>query len=242
MAPWPEFEGIKEVLPARDQAECWGEKIFAFSDADMMRNSVCMRERRLELKVVYQPSTGPRRPTPSTARAASPSTRAACRSPTTRPTTISSRSIGYEAGVTDQGSGVREKSSPYNVPYHVLPRRECFAVLLVDEWGREIGDRRQRQACIDIPVLDALPAAQWHGAELPRAQPLRDPHARWTTWPATRCVWVMATASLTSRPSARIPGTGGMSGEGGASGGGSGTAATAAAVAPTSGDGGMAPT
>ena len=55
MEPWPDFEGAKEVLPQRDQMDCWGDKIFGFSDVDLMRNSPCMRERRLELKVVYQP-------------------------------------------------------------------------------------------------------------------------------------------------------------------------------------------
>ena len=64
--------------------------------------------------------------------------------------------IGFEAGTVDQGSGLPERKTPVTLPYMSLPRRECFAVVVVDEWGRDIQDL-SNEDCIDIPVLEPCP-------------------------------------------------------------------------------------
>lgn len=239
MAPWPEFEGIKEVLPARDQADCWGDKIFAFSDADMMRNSVCMRERRLELKVVYQPLDRPEATYAIYRTRSIPLDEGGLPKPDDPTYDDQLTLIGYEAGVSDQGSGVREKSSPYNVPYHVLPRRECFAVLLVDEWGREIGDRAD-DACIDIPVLTPCPQPNGMEQNYPEPNPfeIRTP----VDGPACDEVCLNGADCESHIPPERPdPPTGGMSGEGGSGGenGGGGSGGESGGGGTDESDGGI---
>lgn len=221
MEPWPDFEGIKEVVPARDAAECWGEKIYGFSDEEMMRAQPCMREHRLELKVVYQPLDRPEATYAIYRTRSIPLDEGGLPKPDDPTYDDQLTLVGYEPGVTDVGSGVREKSSPYNVPYHVLPRRECFAVLLVDEWGREIGDVANDK-CIDIPLLEPCPLPNGMMQNYPEPNPfeVRTPVDNLEC--DSLCLGDGDCESHIP-PERPEPGTGGMSGEGGASGGGSGT-------------------
>lgn len=157
MDPWPlDYDGAASVSPMRPQSDCWGMKTFAFSDADQMRNLPCMRDRRLELTVDYQPLDRPEA-LYAVYRTHSIPLDENGQPKLDDPTYDDQITLlGYEAGSADQGAGVPMRHSAVTVPYAVLPRRECFSVMLVDEWGRERGDKTREQ-CIDIPVLTPCP-------------------------------------------------------------------------------------
>ena len=152
-----DFGGIVAVEGERNRERCWGQKVFAFADSDDTNpDPPCARERRLELRVAYQPVSN------ATATYAIYHTRSVPLDEEGNPKlddpTINEEPalIGFEAGTVDQGSGLPERKTPVTLPYMALPRRECFAVVMVDEWGRDIQDL-SNEDCIDIPVLEPCP-------------------------------------------------------------------------------------
>jgi len=65
--------------------------------------------------------------------------------------------VGFENGARDLfGTGVPERNARVTVPYYPLPRRECYAVLAVDEYGRERGDLAN-EVCTVLAPLDICP-------------------------------------------------------------------------------------
>jgi len=81
--------------------------------------------------------------------------------------------LAYERGGDDRYiAGARVRRSPVVVPAAPMPRRDCFRVRMLDDWGRPRGDP-EAVACIDLPA--DTPCV--HGAppgEMGPAIPLRD--------------------------------------------------------------------
>ena len=65
--------------------------------------------------------------------------------------------VGFENGARDLfGTGVPERNARVTVPYYPLPRRECYSVMAVDEYGRERGDMGN-EVCTVIEPLGLCP-------------------------------------------------------------------------------------
>ncbi len=235
MTPWPaDFEGASAVAPMRPQQDCWGQKIFAFSDADQMRNLPCMRDRRLELTVDYQPLDRPEAIYAIYRTHSIPLDEAGMPMPDDPSYDDQRTLLSYEAGSSDQGSGVPTRHSAVTVPYEILPRRECFSVMLVDEWGRERGDAT-KESCLDIPLLTPCPKPAGGEQQYPEPNPF-DLHTPADN-PACEevCLNGADCASHTPPPIDDTPPTG-DAGAGGTSGGDGGTGGAGG----SSGDGGPA--
>ncbi|MCA9537381.1 MAG: hypothetical protein KC620_00755 [Myxococcales bacterium] len=65
--------------------------------------------------------------------------------------------VGFENGARDVlGTGIPMRRSQVRVPYYPIPRRDCFAVRALDEYGRERGDL-EAETCIDLLPLQPCP-------------------------------------------------------------------------------------
>jgi len=65
--------------------------------------------------------------------------------------------VGFQNGARDLfGTGVPERNARVTTPYYPLPRRECYAVLALDEYGRERGDLNN-EVCALLEPLDICP-------------------------------------------------------------------------------------
>ena len=157
MRPIEGFAGISGVEAENEESRCWGEKVFKFADYDdMSPDPPCARDRRIAVRAVYQPLDAAE-VTYAIYHTRSVPLDVDGNELLDDPSfTDEATLVGFEAGASDQGNGVAERQTPFNTAYQVLPRRECFAVVMLDEWGREVGDVTNA-ACIDIPILDPCP-------------------------------------------------------------------------------------
>lgn len=65
--------------------------------------------------------------------------------------------IGIQPGARDiAGTGLPIRPVIFDVLYAPLPRRECYAVMILDEYGRERGDI-EATACVDLAVPEPCP-------------------------------------------------------------------------------------
>jgi MYXO-CTERM domain-containing protein len=65
--------------------------------------------------------------------------------------------VAFETGARDLlGTGISPRQTFVQVLYYPLPRRDCFSVLMLDEWGRERGNQ-DAIACIDLLPLAPCP-------------------------------------------------------------------------------------
>ena len=65
--------------------------------------------------------------------------------------------VGVQPGSRDvTGTGVPIRPVIFEVLYAPLPRRDCFNVMILDEWGRERGDV-DNIACIDLVIPEPCP-------------------------------------------------------------------------------------
>jgi uncharacterized protein (TIGR03382 family) len=65
--------------------------------------------------------------------------------------------VAYEPGARDLlGTGIPKRQPLIEVLYYPLPRRDCFSVWMIDEWGRERGSAESK-ACIDLLPLAPCP-------------------------------------------------------------------------------------
>jgi len=213
-----DFAGIAGVEGERDDERCWGNKLFKFADSDdMAPDPPCARERRLELRVAYQPIDS------AYATYGIYHTRSVPLDEEGNPKlddpTINEEPalIGFEAGSSDQGAGLPLRRTPVTLPYMALPRRECFAVVVVDEWGRDVQDL-SNEACIDIPVLEPCPQP----SGMMQAYPPPNPFDLRTPVDGQACDDVcLNDGDCASHEPGEAPvgGSGGGGGEGGAGGG-----------------------
>ncbi len=146
----PDFEGVREVRLNGSRCDESGG-FFPLDDAD----PACPIPNRLHVAVDFQPLNRPdvayvvyrTRSVPV----------ATVDNPETDPPDLEARPVKFENGARDlTGTGVSVRSARVYVPYYPLPRRDCFAVLAIDEWGREIGSL-ENDACIDLSPLAPCP-------------------------------------------------------------------------------------
>jgi hypothetical protein len=123
--------------------------------------------------------------------------------------------VAYEAGVKDvRGTGVPVRKSQLFVPYYPLPRRDCFSVRVIDEFGRERGDTTN-EACVDLLPLE--PCANM------RPIPEPNPFEEGPALPGQACGNMGLNGGDADReipPLEGMGGEGGLGGENGAGGGG----------------------
>lgn len=65
--------------------------------------------------------------------------------------------IGVQPGGRDiTGAGIPLRPVIFDVLYNPLPRRDCYSILILDEYGRERGDINNT-ACVDLDVPEPCP-------------------------------------------------------------------------------------
>ena len=65
--------------------------------------------------------------------------------------------IGIQPGARDiTGAGIPVRPVIFDILYAPLPRRECYSVVILDEYGRERGDI-ENTACVDLAVPEPCP-------------------------------------------------------------------------------------
>lgn len=94
--------------------------------------------------------------------------------------------VAVEPGARDLlGTGIPQRQPLLEVLYYPLPRRDCFSVMMIDEWGRERGDASV-EACIDLLPLAPCPDG-CEGAECMRGFPDPNPFETNEPIPGQRC-------------------------------------------------------
>jgi hypothetical protein len=146
----PDFEGVREAR-LNDSRCVESGGFFALEDTDPN----CPVPNRMYVAVDFQPLNRPdigyvvyrTRSVPV----------ATLDNPETEPADNTPVPVAFENGARDLlGTGVPLRSSRVFVPYYPLPRRDCFAVMAIDEWGREHGDL-ENDACVDLLPLAPCP-------------------------------------------------------------------------------------
>jgi uncharacterized protein (TIGR03382 family) len=140
--PIPDFEGIRSVTAAGPRC---GESFFgALQD----NNPACLVPSRLKLRVKFQPLD---RPDLSYIVYRVSSTQLDVDgNPVASTADTTELPVYFQPGLADvTGAGLPQLEVPVVVHYYPLPRRDCFSVRVIDEWGRERGDT-SNQACIDL--------------------------------------------------------------------------------------------
>ena len=145
-----QFEGIREARLNDDRCVEAGA-FFALDDT----NPICPVPNRLYVSVDFQPLN--RSDIAYVVYRTKSTPIATIDNPETEPPDLTPVPIAFENGARDLlGTGVPLRSSRTFVPYYPLPRRDCFAVMAIDEWGRERGDMGN-EACIDLELFDPCP-------------------------------------------------------------------------------------
>lgn len=148
--PFPDFEGIRDV--ALDGLPC-GET-GSFEPADN-NNPACPIPNALRLVVTFQPLD--RADTAYVIYRTSTTGLDMAGQPIEALIDETPIPLQYENGARDLfGTGVLDRPVRLTMPYYPLPRRDCFSVRALDEWGRERGDLNN-EACVDLPLFDPLP-------------------------------------------------------------------------------------
>lgn len=142
--------------------------------------------------------------------------------------------IDVQPGAGDLvGTGVPLRPVIFDVLYAPLPRRDCYTVLMVDEWGRERGDA-DNIACVDLVIPEPCPRG-CEGQECMFAYPEPNPFETNEPLPGQACDNIGLNGGDPNRP---IPPVGEEPGEGGSGGDGEGGAGGDAPDAGMEGDGG----
>lgn len=144
------FEGVRSVALASDT--CSEDRPFEPINSD---NPACLVSSKFRLKLEFQPLNRPelsyvvyRTSTTPLDENGDP---IALEADNTR------IAIGVQPGARDlTGTGVPIRPVIFEVLYAPLPRRDCYNVLILDEWGRERGDP-ENIACIDLVIPDPCP-------------------------------------------------------------------------------------
>jgi len=145
-----DFEGIREARLNDDRCVQAG----AFFELDDT-NPICPVPNRLYLAIDFQPLNRPDVAYVVYRNSSTPI--ATIDNPETEPPDLTPVPVAFENGARDLlGTGVPMRSSRVFVPYFPLPRRDCFSVMAIDEWGRERGDR-MTESCVDLEVFEPCP-------------------------------------------------------------------------------------
>ncbi|MCB9523837.1 MAG: hypothetical protein H6702_10800 [Myxococcales bacterium] len=148
--PVNDFEGVRGVALAGNR--CSENGPFAALDDT---NPACLVSTRLRLNIAYQPidrgdvsyiiyrnSTTPLDEGGQPIIAEADNTRIP---------------LMIQSGARDTlGTGVPPRQAQVEVLYYPIPRRDCFSVVMLDEWGRERGDTAA-VACVDLLPLAPCP-------------------------------------------------------------------------------------
>jgi hypothetical protein len=122
--------------------------------------------------------------------------------------------VGYESGARDVlGTGITERRLPIEVLYFPAPRRDCFSILMLDEWGRERGDA-SAVSCFDLVPMEPCPEGCQGGSCGP---PFPPPDPEQTNPPIVgqSCPNLGLNGADPDRSPDDEPGAGGAGGEGG---------------------------
>jgi hypothetical protein len=145
-----DFEGIREARLNDDRCIEAGA-FFALDDA----NPICPVPNRVYIAVDFMPLN--RADIAYVVYRTSSTPIATIDDPETEPPDLTPVPVAFENGARDLlGVGVSMRSSRMFVLYYPLPRRDCFAVMAVDEWGRERGDLAN-ESCINLEVFLPCP-------------------------------------------------------------------------------------
>jgi hypothetical protein len=145
-----DFEGIREARLNDDRCIEAGA-FFALDDT----NPICPVPNRLYVSVDFMPLNRPDIGYVVYRTSSTPI--ATIDDPETEPPDLTAVPVAFENGARDLlGTGVPQRSSRLFVPYYPLPRRDCFAVMAIDEWGRERGDLTN-ESCVNLEMFDPCP-------------------------------------------------------------------------------------
>ncbi len=145
-----DFEGIREARLNDDRCIEAGA-FYALDDT----NPICPVPNRIYASVDFQPLN--RADIAYVIYRTSSTPIATLDDPETEPPDLTPVPVAYENGARDLlGTGVPLRSSRMFLPYYPLPRRDCFAVMALDEWGRERGDL-SNESCISLEVFLPCP-------------------------------------------------------------------------------------
>lgn len=145
-----QFEGVRSVALASDT--CSEDRPFEPINPN---NPACLVSSKFRLKLEFQPLNRPelsyivyRTSTTPLDEGGAP---IALEADNTRV------AVGIQPGARDlTGAGVPIRPVIFEVLYAPLPRRDCFNVMILDEWGRERGDA-ENVACIDLVIPEPCP-------------------------------------------------------------------------------------
>lgn len=148
--PFPDFEGIRDV--ALDGPPCGETGSFLAADNN---NPACPIPNALRLVLTFQPLDRAdaayviyRTSTTGLDMNGEPIDELVDETPIP---------LQYENGARDLfGTGILDRQVRLTMPYYPLPRRDCFSVRALDEWGRERGDL-SNEACVDLERFPAPP-------------------------------------------------------------------------------------
>ena len=151
MQPLPDFEGILGV-------ELWGHRCDGdagpFMDIDA-NNPACLVSTRLRLKILFQPADRADLAYITYRTSSTPLDENG--EPVLAEADNTDLPLYIQSGVRSlDGSELPVFQTPIEVLYSPLPRRDCFSVRMLDEWGRERGDV-DAEACIDLLPLAPCP-------------------------------------------------------------------------------------
>ena len=145
-----DFEGIREARLNDDRCIEAGS-FFALDDTD----PICPVPNRLYVAIDFVPLN--RADIAYVVYRTSSTPIATIDNPETEPPDLTPVPVAFENGARDLlGTGVPPRSSRLFVPYYPLPRRDCFAVMAIDEWGREHGDMTN-ESCVSLEMFEPCP-------------------------------------------------------------------------------------
>lgn len=153
--PVDDFPGA--LLAERNGDRCdFVEGQFRFAGTDVLPG--CEPPGRLVLQVQYEPIDNPN-VTYAVYRVSSTPLDIETREPLTAEADDTDILLAFESGATDRiGTGLTRRSSRVRVNYNPLPREDCFAVVMIDEWGRTRGSL-DNAVCVELDILEPCPMA-----------------------------------------------------------------------------------
>lgn len=144
------FEGVRSVALASDT--CSEDRPYEAVNAN---NPACLVSSKFRLKMEFQPLNRAELSYALFRTSTTPLDEAG--EPIALEADNTRVAIGVQPGSRDvTGTGVPIRPVTFEVLYAPLPRRDCFNVVILDEWGRERGDP-DNVACIDLVIPEPCP-------------------------------------------------------------------------------------
>lgn len=230
MDPIGDFEGALAVEPAADRCDIGAFFVPLYDDIP-----ACLVPTHLKVLVRYQPLDRPELAY-AIYRVSSTPLDPDSGDPIEAEANNDEVLMHVEAGARDAlGTGVPVREARVPVLYAPLPRRDCFTVRMLDEWGRERGDLDNR-ACIDLLPLAPCPDGCM-GDECMIVFPEPNPFEVNDPIEGQECENLGLNGGPADRPVPPVEGGGGDGGGGGAGGEGGGGDSDAGAGGSDGGEG-----